>query len=342
MKRFVRATALALVVSLASVAGAQSAPTPEQIKQAGAAFDQGKRHFKAGEFIEAAEQFEAADAAAPSPAALQLAIRSREKGGQLDRAATLARLGLDRHPGNAELKELADGVFEKVAEDHHALTVRCDTPCTLVVNTRLVHGAAANVRTLYLKAGDYQIRASWPEDRVVSKPATATGGGASELAFAEPPKPPPEEEDDDPPPPPPGGGTGEDTGTVKVEPSGGIPPGVFWVGLSLTAVAGGVTAWSGYDTLENPGKSKVQSECAGQGKQCQLYKDGVAKQDRTNILLGVTGVLGVGTIIIALLTDWSGEEGTASYTSRKRTAKQSIQPWIGVGNGATLGATGRF
>ncbi|MEZ4234076.1 MAG: tetratricopeptide repeat protein [Polyangiaceae bacterium] len=343
MKRFLKAATLASVIALSLNAGAQSdAPTPEDIKAAGKAFDQGRKHYKDGELVEAAEQFEAADQAAPSATALMLALRARKEAGQLDRAATLARLALDRHSDDEKLRKLAEETLAEAQGKFFELTVNCDEPCTLVLGTRLVHGKAAAKRVLYIKDGSYGVRAAWSKERVDTKNVKAAAGGSGELSFKAPPIPVEKPE------PGPGelggpvddGGKGiGDKGTVKVEPSG-MSPAVFWVGAGLTLVAGGVTVWSGLDTQNSPGRSKVKEECAGQDESCPLYQEGLDKQNRTNILAAVTGGVGLVTIVIgAFFTDWSGGE-TARTPSRVQ--KASIQPWLGVGNGATLGALGRF
>lgn len=342
MKRFLVAATLASACALMTVdVGAQSAaPSPADIKAAGKAFDQGRKHYKDGELVEAAEQFEAADQLAPSPTALMLALRARKEAGQMDRAATLSRLALDRHSDDDKLKKLADETLAATQGQFFELTVNCDDPCTLVVGTRLVHGAAATKRVMYLKDGKVSVRAGWSKERVETQEIQGVPGTSGELTFKAPPMPKVETT------PPPGPGTSnpdpgpKDGGTVKVEPDGGWSPAVFWIGAGLTLVGGGVTVWSGIDTQDNPGRSKVKEECAGLGTDCQLYKDGVAKQDRTNILVGATAGVGVLTILIgAFLTDWGGSE-TAAAPSRVK--KASIQPWLGLDNGATLGALGRF
>lgn len=342
MKRFLKAATLASVIALSLDAAAQAdAPTPEDIKAAGKAFDQGRKHYKDGELVEAAEQFEAADQAAPSATALMLALRARKEAGQMDRAATLSRLALDRHPDDEKLRKLAEETLAETQGKFFELTVNCDEPCTLVVGTRLVHGKAASKRVLYLKETKISVRAGWSDERIETQEIKGAAGGSGELTFKAPPIPVEKPEK------PEGvGGTGPvddggigDTGTVKVEPSGWSPV-VFWVGAGLTLAAGGVTVWSGLDTQNNPGRSKVKEECAGQDESCPLYQEGLDKQKRTNYLVAGTAAVGVLTIIVgAFLTDWSGGE-TASAPSRVK--KASIQPWLGVGNGATLGAFGRF
>src|SRR6478752_2224449 len=105
----IRIPALALVLSVSSYAQAQSGsePTPAQVRVAAEAFDHGREAYKAEDYVEAAEQFEKADSNAPSPAALELAIRARDKAGELDRAATLLALALKRHPDDENLLKLA-------------------------------------------------------------------------------------------------------------------------------------------------------------------------------------------------------------------------------------------
>jgi hypothetical protein len=97
MKCLFSVAAAAVILHAAGVARAAeevSDPTPAQVRSAAEAFDRGREAYKTEDYVEAAEQFESADANAPSAAALELAIRARDKAGQLDRAATLAALAL--------------------------------------------------------------------------------------------------------------------------------------------------------------------------------------------------------------------------------------------------------
>lgn len=333
-------SAAALLLLCAGAAHAQPAgPSAEDIKAAGAEFDLGKQSYKKRAWIEAAEHFEAADARAPSAVALELAVRSRDKAGQLDRAATLSELALVRHAQEAGLTKLAEGVLKRARAELHALKVKCTPACELVLGTKLVHGAAAAERTVYLAPGGVQVNASWSGGRTRVTPVQALKGGQSEVSFEAP----PEEKPPDLPaagPGPKAGGSGpaaapspapaptRDTGTKE---GGGLPPVVFFIGAGLTVVAAGVTVWSGIDTQNNPGKDKVREECAGQGTSCPAYQDGLDRQNRTNILLGVSAGLAVTSGVIgALFTDWSS--GTKQDSAR-------VEPWLGLGS---VGARGRF
>jgi len=116
MKGLFSVAAFALVLNSAGLARAAeeaSEPTPTQVRSAAEAFDRGREAYKTEDFVEAAEQFESADANAPSAAALELAIRARDKAGQLDRAATLAALALARHPDDPNIQKIAPSIIER-------------------------------------------------------------------------------------------------------------------------------------------------------------------------------------------------------------------------------------
>src|SRR6187549_3379992 len=83
-------------------------PTPQDIEQAAKYFDDGRAAFRNENYVEAAEAFEKADALAPNPKVLLLAIQSRELGGHMARAATLAALAEQRHPKDPLFTDLGD------------------------------------------------------------------------------------------------------------------------------------------------------------------------------------------------------------------------------------------
>src|SRR5690606_14613777 len=228
-----------------------------------------------------------------------------------------------------------------------------DEPCELFVDNKIVHGRPALTRTLYLDPGDYTLQASFGADRMGEpQPVSGVADDTASVLFAAPAL---------------GGlGSGDEASLEgmedpfaedateedpfvdsepKAEAASGWSPTVFWVGASLTAVSGAVTAWSGLDTLNNPGTDVVKKECKGLGPECQAYQDGLKRQQRTNILLGVTGGLAVFTVVAAIFTDWSdapASEAQLAGRSRPRETSWSVEPWFSVGQGAVLGANGRF
>jgi hypothetical protein len=315
-------------------------PSPSEIRAAAEAFDRGREAYKAESYQEAAEQFERADANAPSATALELALRSRDKANNADRAATLAALALERYPDEQSLIQLANDVLGKVKAGLYELKTRCDDPCELIADSKLIHGAPATERTIYLPPGPHTLVAGFGENRTVSKSVDAQQGQTATAIF-EAPEP---VANAAPSTAAPSSGTASPTQDTGTKPShGGWSPIVFWTGVGLTAVAGGVTVWSGLDTINNPGADWVKEHCAD--TDCPEYKDGVQKQTRTNILIGVTGVLGAATILVgALATDWSGGSAEAGEVQpRRRQAFEKVQvlPWVSE-QGAGLGAQGRF
>jgi hypothetical protein len=353
MRAVLSLTALALLLSVGASASAQDGsnePTPAQVRAAAEAFDQGREAYKAEEYVEAAEHFEKADSNAPSTPAIELAVRARDKAGELDRAATLLALALQRHPNDANLLKLAPDIQKRASEKLFELTATCDLPCDLTVGGRIMHGAPSTLRTLYLQPGALTVRAGWSDNRSDSKEIQAEAAGKEEVSFVAPTlaaaksmaKEPSEPVAAD----PATFDSNKDEGPEKKW--SGLPPALFFVGAGLTVVAGGITIWSGIDTVNNPGADTVKAACDNQQPNCtELYDEGVGKQKRTNVLIGVTAGLGVVTVLVgALATDWGGGKSSAPPASAQATGKLSrpsvaMAPWASF-EGGGLQATGRF
>jgi hypothetical protein len=336
-KRFVLGTirsnggfAMAVVVVLGLAKGAAaSEPTVDDIKAAEADFTRGREAYKAGEFVEAAEHFESADGHAPNDKVLELAISARDKAGNVDRAATLAQLGLETYPNSERIKKVAAPLVDKGHAELLQVTVECDQPCTLLDGTRLVHGAPAVRRTVFLTPGDHSIRAGWSDERSLSQNVSGAAGESSAVTFTAPPVPKKEAAAVAA-----AGAGGEDTG---VESSTRVlPPVYFLIGAGATAVLGGVTIWSGIDAQNNPGPDTVRDACFNNQPNCtSLYNQGRDAQTRTNILIGATSVVGVATAVVGIFfTDWNGK--------KKAESSASITPWVSYGSGPAAGAMGRF
>jgi hypothetical protein len=351
MKALVGAAGVVALLSVTALVHAQERqPSAAEIRVAAEAFDLGRAAYTKQEYVAAAEHFEKADRNAPSATALELAIRSRQSARQLDRAATMAALALDRHPFERELRALAEAVLAKASGDLHAIVVTCEEACELSVSDRAVHGRGHTRVIVYAVPGQLTVQASWRDGRSAAKEVAATeAGGTSEVHFLRVTTAKPVASDPRPEP---------DVGPEAVSPAEpdarpeqqdpktdsagrGWSPVVFWVGAGLTAAAGGVTVWSGLDTLNNPGTDKVKEVCVD--TDCPEYQEGLANQRRTNILIGATAGIGALTIVVgAFLTDWGGKKEAARVLPRD---VPRVGAWLSVtedGNGVALGARGRF
>jgi hypothetical protein len=334
---------LAVLTAVLPVA-ADDAPDAAKVKRAADEFDLGVQSFKSKQYDEAAQHFEVADEAVPGAKTLRLAMRARSEAGQGSRAATLAAQALERYADDAETAKLAKETIAKFEPSLHKVQVSCASPCLLAVGTRAVHGASTTRWILYVDPGKTSINASF-FGNAAAKPQslTATAGGRTELRFepTEPPKPvvtatptasatPTGTSSNEIPPDMTGAPTS--TGPEGDAPKKGIHPAFFITGLVLTAGAGGVLAWSGVDTLQNPGPDVVRKACVGKGPECAEYKLGLENQLRTNVLIGATAGVGAATILLAIFTRWS---------SGKPAPKTAVLPTATVlDRGATFGITG--
>lgn len=351
MKGLFSVAAFALVLQSAHFAYAveeASEPTPAQVRSAAEAFDRGREAYKTDDFVEAAEQFESADSNAPSAAALELAIRARDKAGQLDRAATLAALALARHPDDPNIQKIAPSIVERAKAELFQLDIKCDEACDVTVGGKITPGRRATDRTVFLAPGHYNVRAGWSNDRSASKSVDGNRGEVGSLEFRAPESPvasapvvsavTPAASDKAP-----------DEGAQAS--SGKLPKTVFWVGVGVTAALGATTLWSGIDTQNNPGPDRVRDACksvdasGAHSSECDsLYNEGVDKQHRTNLLLGVTAGVGVATAVVgAFFTNWGGSKKADTQEAKKvRPDGFSVEPWLAIGSGASVGARGRF
>ena len=336
--RFIQfASCLLFTSALATSAFAQdTAPSSADIKKAASSYDIGRERYREGNFTEAAEKFEAADDFAPSAPALRLAIAARKEAGHLPRAATLAALALERYAGQEPIAEEAQALIDEIGPELAKLSISCDSPCELLLNNRIVHGAAASTRTLYVSPGSVTVRAGWTQERSQSETVDVSQGEEREVSFYAPdiPEGPVEAA------PAPVTGAFDSSEVEADRKSDGWSPAVFWTGLGVTAVAGGATVVLGINALNNPGKDVVQQKCTRGDEDCAEYKQGVQNQMYANIALGTTVAAGLFTIVTGVwLTDWGTD---ASDSVAYKDGDLSIRPTFAVGDGALLGASGTF
>ncbi|MFO0678480.1 MAG: hypothetical protein U0169_18225 [Polyangiaceae bacterium] len=303
-------------------------PSAERIRSAEAEFSAGRRAYTAKDFEQAAIHFENAYNDAPAAEPLKNAIRSRRLARQLARAATLAALAQTEYPNDASTVALSGEVLKEASPKFHEVTLACTPECSVAADGRLVSLSTAAKLRFFLPPGAHQLVVSWGEDRTKMTDVDAKAGGKDDLALEAPPILPP-----------------KPTTVVALGPTSGntdtpapttkpLPPWVFFVGAGLTAAGIAGTIVSGIDASQSPGPDVVRERCKGLGESCPEYQEGLGAQTRTNVILGVTGGVALGTAVVGLFfTQWS----------RPKAATARVVPWVApIPGGATSGFVGRF
>lgn len=313
-----------LLLAIALCSGAASAQPGGDIAAAAAAFQEGQRAQLTQDFPRAAEMFELADAASPSPAALRSAIRNRQAATQLARAATLALRARARDASDPQSAQLAAEVLDALTPRLARISLRCNPSCALLVDGGALSHGASEAHELFVDPGDHTLAASWSPGRARRAPITAVAGAQLTLILEAPPEapaptpveltPPPARAAPPPLPPPP-----PPPPPVARRP---LSPWLFWSALGATAISGGVLVWSGVDTLS--ARDAYAARPSEQG-----YLDGVGLQTRTNVLIATTATLAAATALAAVFTEWRGAPST----------QLALTP---LGGGALLGMVGSF
>lgn len=299
---------LALCISLLLVtplAAAQEGPTPApgDVNAAAAAFQEGQRLQLAREYARAAEFFEIADHAAPSPAALRSAIRSHQAAGHATRAATLALRSRARDAADPQSAQLAEAVLAEATPRLTRVHVTCSPACTVSVDRLAVGDGSAESHAFFVEPGSRTLETRWADRGTRSRSLDCAAGQSIELSLEAPP---PEPAPVTPPPPvvtppPPILVVAPPPVAPVVRPrQRPLPPLVFWIGLAATAASAGVMVWSGIDTLSARDAYVQRPTEAG-------YNDGTSRETRTDLLIASTAVLGVATAVVGVFfTEWSG------------------------------------
>jgi hypothetical protein len=334
-----------LVLAATVTWGASAAAAPpdaDRLKAAAEEFDAGRRAFKIKEFENSAQHFENADRDAPSPEALQSAIRARKEAGHTARSATLAALALSRYPNDKAFGDYARQVLSESERLLYRIAVACSPDCSLIVDNKVMPFPESASAVIYVDPGQHTVIAGWSNNRHKNADVNAIAGGGNKLSFVAPPiekSPPPADSPSVPREGDPPAQAGEGAEASDKTKKSGLPPVVFFAAAGATAIAGGITIWSGIDTLNNPGTERVERECKGKPlADCDTYQLGLEHERRTNILIAVTSVVGVTTAVIGLFfTNWGGDEPAKSAKKDRW-----IMPVVGVQNGVNIGAVGRF
>jgi hypothetical protein len=296
-----RADSIVLFLATSLVPGALAA---QDVTAAAKAFSAGQQAELAREWDRAAEFYELADRIAPSPQALRSAAKSHLAAGDQAAAATQAEELLRRYPDDATSTALGAGILQQTTTRLSRWDIACSPACTIAIDAAAVATEPRPSHVLYSSPGDHRIEAFFSGNRSTTSNVTGTEGGRNDVAFEPPaaaalPKPDASAEtplDAHPAPAP-------ETN------ASGLSPAITFVGVGITAVLGGVTLWSGLDTLGARDDYVAKPSQSG-------YDDGRTRERRTNLFIGATAVAGAATLGIALFaTRWSSKEKDAPTPS---------------------------
>ncbi len=344
----------AAALGLGLALGAASARAQEPAEAPRDAYARGAKALERGEYGAAAVAFARADELKPNPVALKQALEAATLAEDAPLAMELADRAAREPPGGPVAKA-ARSARDKLGDRAGAVTVECGAApscaakldgAPMPVHQKRWAKTGAHVVEFDLGAGDVRrveievlgrstLEVRPPEKPrgpvVLPTPAAPAPAPASPGASAPAPAP-AAPAVAAPPSPPAAAPTTRDPASARgadvVPARSGLHPAWFFVGLGATAIAGGVTVWSGVDTLDKHAQFD--------GGDTAVRDAGLAAQTRTNVLLGVTGALGLGTLALAIFgVDW------AAAPERAAAAGLAVSPAAGPG-GASLSVGRRF
>ena len=93
---------------------------------------------------------------------------------------------------------------------------------------------------------------------------------------------------------------------------------VLVIGAGLTAVAGGLSVWSGLDTKSTHDDFTAERCASQRSTACdELASSGKSAETRSNVLFVTTGVLGLATLATAVFfVDYGGRASTTSTSAK--------------------------
>ncbi|HEX7664116.1 MAG TPA: tetratricopeptide repeat protein, partial [Polyangiaceae bacterium] len=284
-------------------------------KAAGAAFMEGQRAYKKGDYRHAADSFEKAYQLYPKLPALWNAARAWQDAGELTRAANLYSKYLSLAPPSAPDRDRAIKALNQLNEK----LARADVHARDFQNVQLdgaaiegLENAPDHTLVVYVNPGEHVVTGTKDGTSAKNTASIAPGAIVSMVLSLDEKAPPP--------PPPP-------TPVVVDDRFHGLPPWVLLIGGGLTAVSLGVTIWSGLDT------NSARSDFDASPTQ-QKLDDGRGKETRTNVLIGVTAGVAVLTgVTAAFLVDWKGKG-----KETKPPADGNVTVGFGPGSFAVKGA----
>ncbi|WP_394826453.1 hypothetical protein [Pendulispora albinea] len=313
----------------ASMGSMQSAPN----ELAAVAYDRGAAAFDAKDYVRAADEFSRADTLAPNTLALQLALDSAMRAGRAAMVMDLtaraeARLAAPRTGGANATGERIPALTALVARAHAefeeragTLTIQCPAPrvCTArvddriwPVNSRTWIGVGRHVLSMRIDGREeHRDFVILPRESIELKPEPSpnvaqTPSSKNTISY-----------------PVTQGNPAINQQNSKSSRS--MSPTWFWVGVSATAVLGGLAIASGIDTNAKHNEFELN-------RTADRASEGRGAQTRTNVLLGLTAIGAVASATLAIFfVDWSHHR-TPGRASTPRTT-------LGLGSCLTLTTT---
>jgi hypothetical protein len=317
-----------VVAERAAEAQAAGTATAEDRKQAAKDFAEGDRAFKDGDFRHAAESYEHAYHRVPHYSALWNAARSWDHANEPARAANLYSRYLREAPPRARDRNSAQRLLRALSNR----LARLEIHATDVTDVR-VDDSPVDAPSVYVTPGAHVVEGKTSDGRAVRQSSDVQAGDVMSIALV---------------PPAPGSSTasaspsaapsGAAAPASAAAPSGAAPtttddakeeqpksssrtwsPVFVYFGGAVTLALGGITIWSGLDTLQ-------QKDAFDKNPTQANLDSGRTKELRTNVLIGATAAVGVVTAVTALfLIDWKG--------NRNRENKPDASPSVQVGAG---------
>jgi hypothetical protein len=309
--RWLLRTSLACAAGLLAGSVARDARA-DDVEAARQAYERGTSAYSRGDFAEAARRYATADELAPNPVTLESALKASIKADDAALGMTLVDRAERRSP-TGPLEAAARRARAKFEGGAGKLIVRCadERPCGVKIDGTEQRAGSA----VWLTAGAHQVEISGPSAGVFSVRVE----GGREASWRPP-------EQAAPAPPPPAlprvdRGPAEATQALpKPAPdSGGMSPAWFWIAAGTTAALGGVSIWSGVDTLSKHDDFVRGNDAA--------EEPGRAAQTRTNVLLGALGAAAVTTGVLAIITFRRPAAKPPAASSQGRERSRELAPF---------------
>ncbi len=316
-----------------------SASAEDDRERARKAYDRGVVAHKQGAYARAANEFALADTLAPSPVALRAALDASVKADDPVLGMELVARSSRVSPLSAELRTSVEAAKTSFVGRTGTMTLRCNegAPCEASVDGATLTAEKGRI----VRVGEHAVvvRARGaeetrsvrvgPDERVELRPSNASPAAPSgpaavvPAAVSTPTSAPAPSSSSAPATSAPSSGpeTGRAAGPDHADRADrvvvggkGLPPVVLVIGAGLTAVAGGLSVWSGLDTKSTHDDFSTQRCATQRSTTCDdLASSGKGAETRSNVLFVTTGVLGVATLATAIFfVDYGGSKSMAS------------------------------